>query len=118
MIQLNTNFNPFRMKLGRRDPVTLTVEITNKSDESKMLTVYINLGRELSFEKSGYKTEAIERIDAMKPGEIKTYYYSIFPKAGTRTEAQPVLVKVQEHYKTQTYVANEYSKNLKLKVEE
>lgn len=118
MIQINSSFNPFRMKLGRKEPIAFTVEVENTEAESKMLTMNIRLSGQLSFEKGGYKTEQMERVQELGPGEKKKFYYTIFQKAGTRTGQQPVLVKVLEHYRSFNYVANEYSKRLVLKVEE
>lgn len=118
LIQINANFSPFRMKLDRREPVSLGVEIANKSNEPKILTMSIALSGQLSFEKGGYKTEQMERIEKLPPGEKKLFYYSIFPKAGTRATDQPVIVKVAEHYQNFNYVTNEYKKNLVLKVED
>ena len=118
MIQINASFSPFRMKLGRREPVSLSIEIDNQSNEPKILKMSVALGRELSFEKGGYKTEQMERMEKLPPGEKKLFYYSIFPKAGTKVQEQPVTVKVAEHYRNFNYVTNEYTKNLALKVED
>ncbi len=118
MIQINTTFNPFRMRLERREPVSLTIELSNQSDEPKMLTMNVTLSRQLSFERGGYKTEDMARIEKLQPGEKKIFYYDIFPKAGTKPQEQPVTVKVSEHYRSFNYVGNEYTKNLALKVED
>jgi len=117
-MKINAYFNPFRMKLSRKEPITLTVELENTTDEDKMLTMLIEMSRQLSFEKTGYKTEQMERLPKLTPGEKKVFYYSIFQKAGTKAEAQPVIVKVMEHYQSFKYINNEYTKNLVLKIED
>tara|TARA_Y100000310_G_C20648860_1_gene798238 strand:- start:1568 stop:1924 length:357 start_codon:yes stop_codon:yes gene_type:complete len=118
MIQVNTNFTPYRMKIGRREPVNFTVELVNPDDEPKILTLNIALSKQLSFEKGGYKTEIIERIKELPANGKKVFYYSIFPKAGTRTQEQPLMIHVAEHYRDFNYVKKEYKKNLGLKVED
>jgi hypothetical protein len=106
------------MKIGRREPVTLRIELINQSNEPKMLSLEVRLGRQLSFEKSGYRTEQTEKIPTMQPAENKVYYYDVFPKANTRSEEQPIVVKVAEHYQNFNYVTKEYTKNLALRVED
>ncbi len=106
------------MKLSKREPVTLQLEIGNDSEETKIISVHIALGKQLSFEKGGYKTEELIRLPKLAPGEKKRYYYEVFPKAATRTEEQPVHIKVLEHYRDFNYVKSEFTKKLGLKVED
>lgn len=118
MIKINTSFNPFRMKLSRREPVAMRVELVNESQEQKMLTMRIRLSNQLSFEKGGYKTEHMERLPKLMPGEKKEFYYNIFPKAATKNEDQPISIEVLDHYQNFNYVAKEYKKTIELKIED
>ena len=117
MIQINTAFNPFRMKASRSEPVNLQVDLKNDGDEGTMLTLEVLLSKQLSFERTGYKTEARAKIDKLGPGERKRFDFVIFPKAGTRTEDQPVEIKVTDHYNDYNHVRKEYSKRLSLRVD-
>lgn len=117
MVQINASFNPFRLKLSDRKPVTLQLDVGNDSEESKIVSVHITLGKQLSFEKGGYKTEELIRLPKLAPGEKKRYYYELHPKAATRTEEQSVHIKVSEHYRDFNYVKSEFTKKLGLKVE-
>jgi hypothetical protein len=117
LVQVSASFNPFRLKLSNRAPVTLQLDVGNNSDEKKIVSVHIALGRQLSFEKGGYKTEETIRLPELAAGEKKRYYYEVYPKAATRLEEQPVQIKVLEHYRDFNYVKSEFTKTLGLKVE-
>ncbi|MBN2067105.1 MAG: hypothetical protein JW744_01415 [Candidatus Diapherotrites archaeon] len=118
MIEIKTSFNPFRMKLGRKEPVQLCIELVNKDAENTMLSMTLNLGAQFSIEKSGYKTSALERISELKPGASKKFYYEIWPKQSARPGQQPMQLTVLEHYQNFNYVKKEYKKNISLNVED
>ena len=118
MLLINTNFNPFRMKLSHKEPVELTIDLINKGEKPKMLTMNLKLSAQLSLEKTGYKTEVMERIPVLRTGEKKEFFYKIFPKAGTRTQEQPIIIEVLEHFNDYKFVANQHKKKLGLLVED
>ncbi len=118
MIEIRNRFTPFRMKLSRREPVQLTVELINTGQENAMLSMNLNLGAQFSLEKSGYKTAAVERIPELAAGQSKTFYYEIWPKQSVRTGTQELQLTVLEHHQNFNYVKKEYKKNLGLAVEE
>ena len=118
MIQVTAAFTPFRMRLSKREPVTLSVDVENQSDEQKIATIAISLGGQLSFEKGGYKTDEVIRLPDLKPGEKKRYYYDVHPKAGTKAQEQRIAIKVLEHYQNFNYVTKEYTKTLSLQVQD
>ena len=118
MIRINTSFSPFRLKLSRRQSVKLCVELTNTGEKEVMATLAIKLGKELSFEKGGFKEEEMRRIESIPPGKKKDLYFEVFAKANTRTKEQPIILNLVEHYKNFNYVIKENWKEIELKVEE
>ena len=118
VVTVNSYFNPFRMKLSSREPVQLSIELKNDGNEDKIVSMQVLLSKQLSFGKGGYQTEEMVRLPKLAPGERKQYYYEVWPKTGTRTEDQPVKIKIAEHYKNFNYVMKEYAYNLSLRVDE
>ena len=116
-MDLVTRFTPFRMKLSNREPVQLFVEVSNDEKQDKMLSLVVSLDRTLSFDKGGYKTEALERIEKLSPGQSKRFYYELFPKPGVREGDIPIKVALTEHYNSFEYVQNQVVKKPALKVE-
>lgn len=117
-ISINTHFHPFRMVLARKKPIQLTVELINRGEEEKIVSLELMLSRTLSLDKSGLVTGKIERIPSFKPGEKKKYYFDIYQKAHTTIGEIPVILKVYEHYRDYKYIQKEFTKNLSITVQE
>ncbi|MFH1587639.1 MAG: hypothetical protein ABID38_07315 [Candidatus Diapherotrites archaeon] len=118
MISINTSFHPFRMKLSRREPVQFTVELTNKGDETRKISMDVILSRELSLDKGGLLYNTSKRIDSLAPGKTQEFFFDIFPKHITRSGDHGILIKVLEHYQEYKYVEKEYKKRLELQIED
>jgi len=118
MIGINTSFHPFRMKLSRREPVQLTIELSNRGGETKKLSLDVILSRELSLDKGGLLYNTSKRIDSLEPGKKQEFYFDIYPKHITRSGDHGVLLKLSEHYQDYKYVAKEQKKRLELQIED
>jgi len=118
MIDINTKFTPFRLKLSRREPVQLFVELHNAGNADEIVTMEVYLSSQLSFDKSGFRTADTQAIKPLKAGERKHFYYDIWPKASARIEEQPVQIKVLQHYKDMNHVLKKTERDLGLIVEE
>jgi uncharacterized membrane protein len=118
VIAIETYFNPFRIHLSKKEPVSLAVSLKNNGNESKKVSLEVLLTRQFSFDKEGFKNTELKRIDELKAGEQKKFYFDIYPKQMTRIGLHPVVVRVLEHYNNYTYVLKEYKKKLELKVEQ
>lgn len=117
-VSINTTFHPFRMVLAKREPVQLGIELINRGDEAKKLTLDLSLTRQLALDKAGLKNVALERIERLEPNERKHYYFEVFPKQMTHEGEQAVRINVLEHYNDFKYVQREYKKNIPLTVVE
>ena len=117
MVRLISKFTPLRMRISRREPVQLYVEVMNDENESKMLSLYINLSNELSFEKGGFKTDDTIRMESLKPGESKRVYFEVWPKPHAAYGEHKVRLALLDHYNDFKNVKNEKVKNLSLVVE-
>ena len=118
MVKFISNFTPLRMRMSRREPVQLYVEVSNDEAENKMVSLYINLSRDISFEKGGFKTDTMERISVLTPGETKRFYYELYPKPHLNYGEHPVTVTLLDHYNSFDNVKNEKVRNMSLRVEE
>ena len=118
MLEIRNTFTPFKMKLGRREPVSLCIEIENEGKEPEIASFELNLGQQFSFEKTGFKTTAGVKIPEFKPGDVKKFYYDIWPKQAARTGMQPIKLMVIEHYQGFNYVKRKHDKTLHVSVEE
>ena len=116
-ININTNFTPFRLRLSRREPVQLTVDLTNNGNTA-MVSMNVALTPQLSFSKGGFKNRETARIPEFNSSETRRFYFEIWPKASTRLEEQPIVITVFEHYKSFDYIKNKTEKKLSLQVEE
>lgn len=118
MIEARTTFTPFKMRISRREPVSLSVELVNSGNEPEIVSLELNLGNLFSLEKTGYKSQVLEKIPEFKVGESKKFYYDLWPKQMVRQGEQGLKLSVIEHYKGFNYVKRKYDKVLKLTVEE
>ena len=118
MLEIRTAFTPFKMKISRREPVSLCLEIENAGKETEIISFELNLGQQFSFEKTGFKTAAGAKISKFEPGNVKKAYYDIWPKQAARLGMQPIKLTVIEHYQSFNYVKRKYDKTLHVNVEE
>jgi len=117
-VAINANFFPLRMSLRRKEPVQLKVEVQNRGSNSKTLSLGVVVARSLALDKGGLKGSTSERVEALLPGERKTFYFDVFPKPQFADVGEyPVEVTVKEYGKNYTDVLEEYEKFLDLKVE-
>lgn len=118
MLEIRTTFTPFKMKLNRREPVVLSVEIKNTGTEPEIVSIELNLGQQFSLEKSGFKNSDAARMPKFMPGEKKKLYFDIWAKQSARPGEQPIRFLATEHYQGFNYVKKKYDKTLKIAVEE
>lgn len=118
MLEIRTSFTPFKMKMSRKEPVTLSVEIANSGTGTEMVSMDLNLGNNFSMERSGFKSFTSMRMPEFKAGEKKKYYFDIWPKQMVRPGEHNILLAAAEHYQDFNYVKKKYDKRLLLSVEE
>ena len=118
MLDIRTAFTPFKLKISRREPVSLCIEIENDGAETEIVCFELNLGQQFSFEKTGFKTTAVVKIPKFESGEVKKFYYDIWPKQAARLGEQGISLIVLEHYNGFNYVKKTHNKVLKVSVGE
>jgi hypothetical protein len=118
MIDVKTSFTPFKMKLSRKEPVVLSLELRNSGTEPEIISFDMQLGQQFSFERAGFKNTVSKKIPEFKPNESKKLYFDIWPKQMVRRGEQPIRLTVTEHYKGFNYVKRKQVKMLKLAVEQ
>ena len=116
-IRIDYKFTPFRLVMKRREPVHMTVDVTNTGNEPAKLSIKLVLSRQLSLDRGGLRTAALERVDSLEPEEKKILHYEISAKHSTVPGEHPVKIIVDEHYKDYTYVKKENTVDTELIVE-
>lgn len=117
-VLINTKFTPFRLSLRRKEPVQLFIEIVNKSREDKKLLYELSLGAGISLDKPGFKTKEEKKIEPLKSGEKKFFYYQIFPKASAQYGETPITITLTEpHDEAYEFVKARYKKNITLTID-
>ena len=104
------------MSLSDKKPVQLGIEVVNRENEPKMLSLVITISNQLSFDKSGFKTEEKMLLEVMQPNEKRKLFFDIFSKPMTRQGEQPIRIKVLEHYNDYKYVVKETKLDTGLRV--
>ena len=117
MLKIDTSLNPFRLKLNRKQPVQLKIIIRNMSNEDALMSYDVVVSRNLSLDKSGFKTSVSNRAGNMEPGQTIEAYFDVYPKTMTKEGTYPLLIKATEHYNNYNFVQKEYKKHLDIQVE-
>jgi uncharacterized membrane protein len=118
MLSVITNFTPYRLKLRKKEPVQLIVQIKNSGNDNRIVSMQLALSRQLSLDKSGINSGIEKKLGEMKPGESKKFYYDVYAKQLTDPGEYPIILKVMEHYRSYDFVEKEYKKKMSLVVEE
>ena len=118
MIEIRTTFTPFKMKISRREPVVLSVEIRTPGKETEIVSLDVDLGQWFSFEKTGFKNKIVKNIPEFKAGDKEKFYYDVWPKQMLRAGEHGIKLTTIEHYQGFNYVKRKHEKVLKLSVED
>ena len=116
-IKVDYKFTPFRLVMRRKEPVAMEVVLKNTGTDNAKLSVKVVLSRELSLDKGGLKTAALERIDSLESGATKIFHYDISAKHSTTAGDHPIHIIVDEHYRDYTYIKNSNKTEAELQVE-
>ena len=117
-LEIKSNLFPYRMVLKRKEPVELSVAVTNNSPDKKLVSLQIAMARAIALDKGGLKNGVHQRLGELNPRESKQFYFHVFPKQGIKTMSYPIQVRVLEHFNSYDYIAGKVVKNLELKVEQ
>ncbi len=118
MLDVRTIFRPYRMKLSRKEPVEMTLTITNKGLGSALTSFELECDRSLSFDKGGFKASETQNLGDLAAGQSVQKIFWLFSKPVTRTGTYIIKAKVTEHFNTYGLVKKEYAKTAELIVEE
>jgi hypothetical protein len=111
---INAYFTPYRLAARKLEPVELTVELTNRGQIEKLMSMEIIPAQQLAFDRGGLKRKIVEKLGELKPNEKRTYYYHVWPRTIGREGSYPLVVMVLEHHLNYEYVTARYTKRLEL----
>ena len=116
MLLLHTHFHPYRLLLKRRQPVELTIDLINNSNQDSLITIEVILDKMLSFTKGGLKK--IEKVtDRMEAKKRKRFYFSIYPHVAASSGEYTVQIVITEYGKDYHDIKRKIIKRSKLLVE-
>ena len=118
MLEVRTIFRPYRMKLSRKEPVEMTLTITNHGPGIALTSFEMTCDRELSFDKGGYKNSANASLGELAVGQKHETYFDLHSKPITRPGAYQIKVKATEHFNSYNLIKKEYTKTAEIVVEE
>lgn len=118
MLEIRTLFRPYRLKLSRKEPVELTLTITNRGPGSALTSFEMNCDKAISFDKGGFKTTESANLGELAAGQVIEKYFQVYGKPVTRLGTYPITVKATEHFNTYNLIKKEYTKKTELIVEE
>jgi hypothetical protein len=117
-LELKSNLFPYRLILSRKEPVELSVKVTNNSPDKKLVTMQIAMARAIALDRGGLKKGADQRLGEMEPGQSKEFVFQVFPKHGVKAAAYPIQIRLIEHFNSYEYIARKVVKSMELIVED
>ncbi len=117
MLQISTNFQPYRLRVERKAPVQLKVSIRNTGGQAVLASYQIDLPFTLSFDKTGFRARHEKKLGALEPGKAFQEYVEIHARPTTRQGTYTIAVKAMEHYSNYDFVMKNYTKKVELVVE-
>ena len=119
MILIDYYFTPLRMMISKREPVRLTIELTNKSKDEEVVSMEVMLPKEFSFGKGTFKRNITERIPKFSSFDKKKFEYEVsaHPLYITAGEKK-IQIRAVKHHNSFSYAEKEYDKDAVLIVNE
>lgn len=115
MLEFKTNFFPYSMSLSRKEPVSLSFQVQNKSEETATATFRLYTGYQLGLDEKGLKNNAEFKIEKLEPNQKKQWQFTLYPKITTQIGENPVQIQVQEHFADDfSLIKRKYNLNLTL----
>lgn len=94
---VRTGFTPLRMISGQKEPVTLQVSITNRSESSRGYSVNVKAPSKFSFDRTGLMADKRVRIGFIPSKETKTASFNLYGKIGLPKGLYDMDVIIREH---------------------
>ncbi|MBI5884769.1 hypothetical protein HZB89_01580 [archaeon] len=113
---INAYFTPYRLSAAKKEPVQLTVEVTNGNEVEKLMSLEVVSSPQLSLSRDGFQNKIIEKMGELKPNEKRVYYYHVWLRGLGREDSQPLVVRVLEHHLNYDYITSKAVKRLELRV--
>jgi uncharacterized membrane protein len=105
MIKIDSELFPYRLDIKSKEPVELTVKLTNYGIEEKLLSLDIILDTNLCLEKNNLKKSQHKRVGKLKPKESISYQFQIYPFQGAEPgKTYKIKLRVFEHYNDYKHV--------------
>jgi len=115
-IVISTELTPYT--LSRSDANSrgdLYIEIKNRSNQAKLLSIEIHSGSGLSLTKGGFVRNAAKELGVVGAGSSTSFYTSVYPYfQGAGLEQLDIIVK--EHLRDYKHTVRTYRKTIQIRV--
>jgi hypothetical protein len=120
MISINYSFLPLRMVISKKEPVAFTVEIQNRTGIAAMVSLELEVTKELSFGRGSFKRNVLERVDSFEAGGSRKFHYDIsahplYIEPGEKTISMKANIHHNNNY---SYIERSFRKDAQLIVAE
>ncbi|MCD6414879.1 MAG: hypothetical protein J7L23_04625 [Candidatus Diapherotrites archaeon] len=115
--RIRTSFIPIRMISGQREPVSLQVEVTNKSREPRGYSVSVKVPSRFGFDRACLMGEKRVRIGLINPGEAKNAVFTIYSKFNVPAGLYNLDIVVRSHAERFDKVLDQENMTATLRVE-
>ena len=94
---VRTSFTPIRMMSGSRDPVSLSVEVRNKTKSLRNYTLTVKLNTRFGLDPSLLMREKHIRMLNVSPGQAKDAVFSVYGRYNLEPGFYQSTIVVREH---------------------
>ncbi len=115
-LSVRTRIYPYRLKMQDKDPMQLSIEITNEDINSKIVSFQLKLPESIATDRGGINRFIQKNIQSLRAGETQKFDYNLYPtKRATEGDFNGKLI-VSEHYQSFDYVQGNISKTLTFRI--
>lgn len=113
---LSTELYPFRVSQKKRESWDLQFTIRNESNQTKMVSVEIDLPSVATFSKVGLVKKYEKQFDKFKPGQEMRFKEPIHQSSQTETGNHSAWIRIAEHMNEYGYESKTIKKEILLRI--
>ncbi|HLC36253.1 MAG TPA: hypothetical protein VJK05_01440 [archaeon] len=116
-LSLNARLFPYRLLLSRKKPVELEIEISNKGDKPRLLSLEVLTPRGISLDRAGLKKGDARQLGEFPPG-VKRFKFDLFPSQSIENGEHLIEVTLVDHHQSYQFVTKKLVKKVSLLIED
>ncbi len=113
---IKANVFPYRFSMRDKQPVELTIELKNNDSFEKMVSLDVQLPKEIGLDKSSINKAFGKRYQRVLPGQTIVERQQLYLSPHADTGEVSGKIKVAEHFQEFGNVTSSYNKSLSLRI--